>query len=898
MKRITIFAAVVVTALGWAGSASAGLPDGLGPWADYVVAYNQGCAFIPPDMTTCVAPPPSRTDPQAAVGVAESPAGPNQNIPVGTFYSVGFTDASKGTAFITLGFDNTFCNAAGADLAVDVFEITQEPYPPESVNVYVSQDNVNYVFAGKVTKDGTVGLPAAIPYANFVKLVDATNRADFVNTPIIADGYDVDGVRALHSLADCPGVLPGKLEICKASTNGMAGRLFQYSIDGGAPISVRGGRCTGPITVFAGAVRIEELQSNPPTEVTNVTVRPSGRLLIKDLPNRTAIVLVVAGTTAANETMVTFTNQPAGGTFGDLKICKVSESPQYWGRLFSFSINGGALVSTEANPAFEDPSTWSCRIVGSFPVGSRVPVREALQPGSEIAWFDSSPVTALGDFDTNTGTATVTIAAPATTLFVDNEPIPPPQSGTLEICKDPAYVPGANGLVADPALLGPFTFTVAAPDGSSFDTVVGVGQCSATFTVAAGVVRVTEHAVANHTLVDDYTIPADRFVEDNLINGTIDVEVPVSSNPNDETQVHFVNQRNRGQLKVCKSLGAGSGALDTMAFTFTASDLDNARVPSVTMPINASILGTQCVVFGDFPVGDRVNVTEANPGPNIDVTGGGTTTIASGVNEVDFTNTATGLLEICKAKVTDVNTQPTFTFRVDGTLLSIRAGTCTNPALKVSVGSHTVTEIAQQYYELDPYAPGNGIVVSPAGNEASRDLAARTVTVNVGFAGPNGDETAVTFANRVKQAFVKVCKQLAPGSVDALDGKSFPFTLYIQTGGTHAYPQFASPISFSITASRDGGVCYDPIFGPFPVLQRNGEKTIAGIQEGAVPGSVVDTITVAPTNGMCVNGSGTPNGNNSPVCVGTTGIDTGQRIADWFLSPNDVNIVTYTNKSG
>ena len=82
MRRFTVLAAVVVAALAVVGAAQAGNPDGLGPWADYVVAHNQGCAFNPPDMTTCVPVPLTRSDPQAAVGPAESPAGPNQNIPV------------------------------------------------------------------------------------------------------------------------------------------------------------------------------------------------------------------------------------------------------------------------------------------------------------------------------------------------------------------------------------------------------------------------------------------------------------------------------------------------------------------------------------------------------------------------------------------------------------------------------------------------------------------------------------------------------------------------------------------------------------------------------------------------------------------------------------------------
>ena len=63
------------------------------------------------------------------------------------------------------------------------------------------------------------------------------------------------------------------------------------------------------------------------------------------------MVYVAPGSTAANETMVTFTNAPAGGTIGDLKLCKLTSAPIYVGRSFSFRVNGGPLVSTTANDA-------------------------------------------------------------------------------------------------------------------------------------------------------------------------------------------------------------------------------------------------------------------------------------------------------------------------------------------------------------------------------------------------------------------------------------------------------------------------------------------------------------------------------------------------------------------
>ena len=68
--------------------------------------------------------------------------------------------------------------------------------------------------------------------------------------------------------------------------------------------------------------------------------------------------------------------------------------------------------------------------------------------------------------------------------------------------------------------------------------------------------------------MDVWTLPEDRLQGTNLLNRTADVEVPVSSDPNDETQVHFVNKTQRAQLKICKALGPGSSDLVGKPFYF------------------------------------------------------------------------------------------------------------------------------------------------------------------------------------------------------------------------------------------------------------------------------------------------------------------------------------------
>lgn len=182
MKQLALFPVAAVLALALAGVAQGAAPDGAGPWADSVVSAQQGTAgplgFLP-----------GRSNPQSAVGVAESPPGNDDPIPDGTFFSLGF----GGT--ITLGFDNPICNGQGYDFNIDVVEITREPYPPEIVKVYVSANGSSFSFAGQIGKDGSVSMPAGIDVAHYVKLVDVSNPSLFTADQH-ADGFDVDGVRA------------------------------------------------------------------------------------------------------------------------------------------------------------------------------------------------------------------------------------------------------------------------------------------------------------------------------------------------------------------------------------------------------------------------------------------------------------------------------------------------------------------------------------------------------------------------------------------------------------------------------------------------------------------------------------------------------------------------------
>src|SRR4051794_40499234 len=507
------------------------------------------------------------------------------------------------------------------------------------------------------------------------------------------------------------------IEICKSSSNGMSGRDFSFTVapSGGSAFSVgpiKGGRCSGPITVSGSTAVITEAVSNPATDVKSVSVRPSARKTSEDLANRR--VTVQTGASTASETLVTFTNQPAGGNYGTLKVCKLSETPSYLGRQFSFSVNGGPLVSTEANDAFADPSTYICRILGTFQAGSVVHVHEQIPAGTEVQWIDTDPGDNLGLYSTTSGDADVTVTAGVTVVYYDNEPAPPSGNGWLEVCK--------NDLDYwwDPDAAGTYTFTVTDAAQATYTLSVIAGQCSEPIQVAAGVNEIVETAKTGTVLTDVVAFPWDRLLTVNLINRDVTVEVPVSDSPNDETQVHFHNEAQRGQLKLCKALGANSADLVGQSFELDFLG-DNGQGGSTFITAAAS---TQCKIVGIFPIGSTVAVTEnldhgpGGAGEFIDTTGEGSVTIAPGINTLTVTNKAVGLLEVCKAPVafqtTAPVTQPTFQFKIDnGAAFNVQAGKC-SPPKRVSVGNHTVTEVAANDYELDSSRADGGIVVFPA----------------------------------------------------------------------------------------------------------------------------------------------------------------------------------------
>ncbi len=155
--------------------------DGVGPWADEVVTSAQGTRKDGSAVNV------DRSDSSQALGVAEA-----TDID-GNFFSLGFLSGS-----ITLKFTNAIYNGTGADL--EVIESTRMPYSVETASIDVSTDGVTYVPAGDVSFDGNVSLPDDISCAYYVRITNTTNPDLFEDS---ADGFDVDGARALHVEGNC-----------------------------------------------------------------------------------------------------------------------------------------------------------------------------------------------------------------------------------------------------------------------------------------------------------------------------------------------------------------------------------------------------------------------------------------------------------------------------------------------------------------------------------------------------------------------------------------------------------------------------------------------------------------------------------------------------------------------
>ncbi len=152
-------------------------------WADEVIEYNQGTKSNGDPLDI------ERTDSSKALG----PAQYNDTL---NFVSLGFGGS------LVLKFDNYIINGAGNDI-----EVVETSYGSPSCTQYPEKV---HVFASQTGADGTwedLGIGCldsefdlnGLAWAKYLKLEDVTDPNDFTG---VVDGFDVDGVKAIHCISD------------------------------------------------------------------------------------------------------------------------------------------------------------------------------------------------------------------------------------------------------------------------------------------------------------------------------------------------------------------------------------------------------------------------------------------------------------------------------------------------------------------------------------------------------------------------------------------------------------------------------------------------------------------------------------------------------------------------
>jgi hypothetical protein len=241
--------------------------------------------------------------------------------------------------------------------------------------------------AGVTVSDVTAySIDSSGNYVN--ELISWTSPNPFATVNVVAGDVSLETIATFTNSSSGE---TGYLEVCKQSNPQfpVTGTFnFQVTQITGAVsnISVPVGECSGAMQVISGPVTITEA---PPagvtvSDVTAYSINSSGnyvdQLVSWTSPNPDATVNVVAGDVSL-ETIATFTNSSSSGNSGELKICKIAGTGVPVGTPFNFSTKGTGIkgkYTIEAGPASQG---GNCELVGSFPVGTQLTVKETVPRG-------------------------------------------------------------------------------------------------------------------------------------------------------------------------------------------------------------------------------------------------------------------------------------------------------------------------------------------------------------------------------------------------------------------------------------------------------------------------------------------------------------------------------------
>lgn len=347
---------------------------------DTVTSVTTDASGIPSsasdDATISLTAPSVRVDKTASPTSRPAPGGSFQ-------FSVRVTNTSPNPATLTSLLDDVYGDLNGSGSCT-------------TGGIVASQSTYTCAF------DGTFNGPAG------------ARETDTVTATLT----DVNGNAASASDSATVFIAPtGVLEICKVASNvnGPVTGNYRFRFLGRV-VTVPVGACTGPLTVPAGEITVDELDDGQGAVMVGCTTRPVDRLVSCRPSARRAVVRVLAGD-VANETILTITNRvPAAVATGAIKVCKIAGPGVVIGTEFTFTV-GTKTVVVEAGPA--DQGGY-CKIVGGFVRGSEVRVVERARTGTTVTKLTVAPSSRRVATNRSTRTARVTVGSGATVVSFTN----------------------------------------------------------------------------------------------------------------------------------------------------------------------------------------------------------------------------------------------------------------------------------------------------------------------------------------------------------------------------------------------------------------------------------------------------------------------------------------------
>ena len=319
------------------------------------------------------------------------------------------------------------------------------------------------------------------------------------------------------------------------------GAAFSYTVapSGGSAFSVgpiKGGRCSGPITVAGATATITEAQSNPATDVKSVDGAAVGSQDVRGSrePQRHGADRCVDRVGDAGHV-----HQPAGRR--QLRHAQGLQADRDAG------LPGPAvLVLGQRRPARVDRGERRLRRSGQLHrAASWAPSRSARsststsrsRPAPRCSGSTPTRATTSSTSTPPPATRLITIGAGVTVVYYDDEPL----RRRAPAGSRSARTPSRTGRTAD--VHGHVhTSPSPTPLGATYSASVLAGQCSEPIQVAAGIARSSRRPRPGTDLTDVVAFPEDRLLTVNLINRTATSRCRSPTSPNDETQVHFATR--------------------------------------------------------------------------------------------------------------------------------------------------------------------------------------------------------------------------------------------------------------------------------------------------------------------------------------------------------------------